>query len=274
MQDLSVTIIQSSLHWENIEDNLKLFSDKIHAISDSTDLIILPEMFSTGFTMNSSNLAEEMGGPTMKWMCEHAKEKNAVITGSTIIHENGNYFNRLIWMRPNGTYELYDKRHLFRMMNENNYYSAGSNRMVVELNGWRICPLICYDLRFPVWCRNTSPSTPSKGGESQHISRNDYDCLIFIANWPAARSEAWKALLLGRAHENQAYVAGVNRVGEDGNKIKFSGDSVVINPKGTTIAKISSNEEGAETVTLSYSELADFREKFPLAMDADEFELK
>ena len=258
MQDLRVSILQSNLHWENVDANLNMFSSQILAIEQDVDLIVLPEMFNTGFTMNSEELAEPMNSISMLWMLEMAKAKNAVITGSLIIKEDDRYFNRLIWMRPDGTNEYYDKRHLFRMMDENSHYSAGNERLVVNLKGWKICPMICYDLRFPVWSRN----------------KNDYDCLLYIANWPTPRIEAWNTLLRARAHENQAYVIGVNRVGGDPNGTLFSGGSVIIDPKGATICETALGQEQVRSATLSYSELQDFREKFPIGLDADSFEIK
>ena len=258
MQDLKVAILQSNLHWENVEENLNMFSSQILAIGSEADLIVLPEMFNTGFTMSSEELAEPMNSVSMQWMLEMARAKDTVITGSIIIEERGAYFNRLIWMRPDGTHEHYDKRHLFRMMDENNHYSGGNKRLIVELNGWRICTMICYDLRFPVWSRN----------------RNDYDCLLYIANWPTPRMEAWNTLLRARAHENQAYVIGVNRVGEDANGTSFSGGSAIIDPKGATICDTVFDQEQVKSASLSYSELCEFREKFPIGLDADSFEIQ
>ena len=266
MQDLKVTIIQTGITWENIDENLEMFGEKLSLVEDKTDIIVLPEMFNTGFTMRSRrdaqlgrpSLAEKMGGKTMQWMKNAAGEKNCVIAGSLIIVENGHYYNRLIWMRKDGSYEYYDKRHLFRMMDEHKHFSSGDKKIVVELNGWRICPLVCYDLRFPVWSRN----------------KEDYDCLIYIANWPEARRSAWSALLHARAIENQVYVIGVNRIGNDGNYIAFSGDSAVIDPKGLVISKTQPYQENIETVSLSYDDLDDFRKKFPVGLDGDEFEVR
>ena len=262
MQDLKITIIQSNLHWENIEANLKMFSEKISSIQGKTDLIVLPEMFGTGFTMNNKPLAETMKGKTVEWMKRMAKEKNCVITGSVIIEEKKKYYNRLIWMLPNGKFKTYDKRHLFRYAGEEKYYSAGKKKLIVELNGWKICPLVCYDLRFPVWIRNK-------------ISKNksEYDLLLFVANWPERRNYPREALLLARAIENQSYVIGVNRVGKDGGDINHSGDSVFINPQGEVISKAKPNEETSMTVELSYSALEEWRKKFPVWMDADKFKL-
>lgn len=258
MQDLRITIIQSHLHWENIEKNLKMFSRKISSVKEKTDLIVLPEMFSTGFTMNNKPLAENMKGRIVQWMKKIAKEKKCVITGSIIIKEKGKYYNRLIWMQPDGKFKTYDKRHLFRYAGEEKYYSAGKKKLIVKLNGWKICPMVCYDLRFPVWIRNKN---------------KEYDVLIFVANWPERRNYPREALLLARAIENQTYVIGVNRVGKDGNEINHSGDSVVINPKGEIIAKANPNKETIFTTTISYSGLKDWRKKFPAWKDADDFKI-
>jgi predicted amidohydrolase len=195
-------------------------------------------------------------------MKKMAAEKNCVVTGSIIIEEDGNYFNRLIWMRANGSFETYDKRHLFRYGNEHEHYTAGNKKIIVEINGWKICPLVCYDLRFPIWSRNKF-----KNGVW------DYDLLIYVANWPERRNHPWQTLLLARAIENQCYVAGVNRVGNDGNDVFHSGDSAVINFKGEIISKIKPKEENVETVTLSYPELVEFRKNFPVGLDADPFSI-
>ncbi len=276
MNDLKITIIQSGLHWENKEDNLNMFSQKIAAINESTDLIVLPEMFTTGFSMRPEMFAEQMNGQTVNWMAEKAREKKCVITGSFICEENGKYFNRLVWMNADGTFTKYDKRHLFRMSNEDNYYSAGKNKIIVELKGWKICPLICYDLRFPVWSRNQltidSRQLTNKKNESKY-PQYEYDILVYVANWPERRSHAWKTLLMARAIENQSYVIGLNRIGDDGNKIEHSGDSVVINAKGEIISKIKPNEEYTETVVVNFDELENFRKNFPAILDADNFEI-
>lgn len=259
MQDLKITVLQSDLHWENPGANLKMFSEKISSIEEATDLIILPEMFSTGFSMNNKAMAEKMNGSAVEWMKNTAKEKNCVVTGSLIIEEHGKYFNRLIWMRADGSCETYDKRHLFRYANEQDHYTAGNKRLIVDLKGWKICPLICYDLRFPVWARNKN---------------KEYDLLIFVANWPERRNHPWKTLLLARAMENQAYVAGVNRIGNDGNSIYHSGDSAVINFKGEIISNIKAKEVATETVLLSKSELNEWRNDFPAWRDSDDFDIK
>lgn len=272
MNNLRITILQADLHWENKEENLSMFSEKITAISEETDLIILPEMFSTGFSMQPEKLAESMNGDTVSWMKKTAKEKNAVITGSFICEEEGKFYNRLVWMRPDGTYSVYNKRHLFSMGDEHNHYTAGKERIIEEVKGWKICPLICYDLRFPVWARNVEGS----GIKSQDTVRGDaaFDVLIYIANWPERRAYPWKTLLLARAIENQCYVAGVNRIGKDGADLYYSGDSAVINAKGEIISTLKPHEAQTETVVLSYAELEEFRKQFPVLSDADRFSIE
>ena len=265
MNDLRVTLIQSSLHWENVDANIDMFDKKIDSIKDETDLIVLPEMFSTGFTMDAKRLAEEMNGKSMQWMAKKAKEKGCVITGSLVMHENGHYYNRMIWMRPDGTFEHYDKRHLFRMAGEHQHYTPGKQRIALLLKGWKVCPLVCYDLRFPVWSRNSFFGTAWDAA---------YDCVIYVANWPERRNHPWKTLLLARAIENQCYVIGLNRVGKDGTGLDYSGDSAAINAKGEIISHMRPHEENIETVTLSWKELEEFRKIFPVGMDADHFEMK
>ena len=254
---LKITIIQADLAWEKKEDNLNSFSEKLNQITEPTDIIVLPEMFTTGFSMKAEKLAEDWNGKTIEWIKQKAKEKNSVIACSLIFSENKKFYNRLIWMNPDGSYQYYDKRHLFRMVNEQKYYTAGNTKLIVEFKSWKICPLICYDLRFPVWCRN----------------QDDYDVLIYIANWPEKRIYTWKTLLLARAIENQAYVIAVNRVGKDGNGIIYSGDSAVINPKGYIISKTQPYKESVETLALSKDELNNLRKAYPVKLDADEFEM-
>lgn len=274
MNDLKITIIQSNLHWEDKEKNLEMFSQKIASISEETDLIILPEMFTTGFSMRPELFAETMSGNTIVWMKEKAKEKNCVITGSFICEVNGKHVNRLVWMNPDGTHNVYDKRHLFRMGDEDKHYGHGEKKIIVELKGWKICPLICYDLRFPVWARNKKESS-SKNQESRQKKEVDveYDVLIYVANWPERRSHPWKSLLVARAIENQSYTIGVNRVGNDDNDIYHSGDSVALNFRGEAISKMESGKESISTITLNYKDLEDFRKQFPVMLDADDFEI-
>lgn len=264
MQDLNITPVQSSLQWENAKANLRHFETVLQNFKNSTHLIVLPEMFSTGFSMNAETLAESMDGETVQWMRHQAREINAVITGSVIISEGDNFFNRLIWMRPDGTHEQYDKRHLFGLGDEHKHYAAGKKRIIVSLNGWKICPLICYDLRFPVWCRNSPQST----AHSQQ-----YDLLLFVANWPERRSFAWKQLLQARAIENQCYLAGVNRIGTDGNGIYHSGDSSLIDPLGEVIFT-QADTACAKTFTLSHERLQSIRQKMPFLGDADNFQIQ
>lgn len=300
--NLKITIIQSELHWENVTENLNMFSAKIDSIVDVTDVIVLPEMFNTGFSMKSEQLAETMDGKTVNWMKTQAKKANAVIVGSLIIKEEtsplegrlrGVFYNRLVWMQPNGDYYTYDKRHLFRMANEHEHFSAGQHRIIINYKGFKVCPLVCYDLRFPVWSRNVEFKVQSskfkevvchpehttchpklvEGQTTSNAPTNVYDILIYIANWPAARKAPWSKLLEARAIENQCYVVGVNRVGEDGKGIAYSGNSVVVNPKGEAISVISENEEAIETITISLKELTDFRAVFPVGLDADDFEV-
>jgi omega-amidase len=258
MEDLKITIVQSPLFWEDIDANIAAFTKTVSSIApSSTDLIVLPEMFTTGFTMNAKQFAEGMDGKAVKWMRKMAAEKKCVITGSLNIKENGHNYNRLVWMRPDGTFETYDKRHLFRMGEENNTYTRGTKRIIVELKGWKICPLVCYDLRFPVWSRNT----------------NAYDCLIYVANWPDVRSYPWRQLLIARAIENQVYVIGVNRIGTDAHDMAHAGYSAVMDPRGQIISTTQPDQPSVETVTLSWKALEDFRKVFPVGLDADKFEL-
>lgn len=252
MEDLNITLIQTPLHWEKAAENRELFNGLLAKIaSGSTHLVVLPEMFSTGFSMEPDVLAESMDGPTITWMRQKAAELGAVITGSLIIQEGGHYYNRLIWMRPDGSHEHYDKRHLFSLAGEDKYYTAGQQRLIEELNGWRICPLVCYDLRFPEWSRN----------------RKEYDLLLYVANWPERRSYAWRQLLIARAIENLAYVVGVNRIGLDGNQINYSGDSALIDPLGKVLYT-KANEPFTQTFTLSHAHLLDTRDKFRFLDDA------
>lgn len=253
MQDLKITLIQTPLHWEQAAENRRHLGAILAGITlGTTHLVMLPEMFSTGFSMQPDVLAETMDGPTINWMRQQAAQLQAVVTGSLIIQEHGHYYNRLIWMRPDGSLKHYDKRHLFSLAGEEKYYTAGKERLIVELEGWRICPLVCYDLRFPVWSRN----------------RKDYDLLLYVANWPERRSYAWKHLLIARAIENQCYVAAVNRIGNDGNGISHSGDSALIDPLGEVLYT-KANEPFTQTFTLSASHLLEVRDKFRFLDDAD-----
>lgn len=261
MRNLKVTIVQTILHWENPEENLKMFSELLKNVrKNSTDLIVLPEMFSTGFSMNAKNLAEDMKGASMQWMKKVASEKNAAVCGSLIIKERGKYFNRLIWMNPDGSFKKYDKRHLFRIGGENHTYTAGAEKVIIEFRDWKVLPLICYDLRFPVWSRNN---------ESKK-----YDVLIYVANWPMRRYFAWKQLLIARAIENQSYVIGANRIGADGDLVEQAGGSAVISPMGEKISKTKPKQKSVEMVTLSAKKLMEIRKALPFLMDADKIEIE
>lgn len=251
---LTVSIIQTNLLWEDVEGNLKLFDREIDVLP-VTDLIVLPEMFATGFSMNTVLLAQTENGRIASWMREKSEQTNAVVIGSVIIEDDGKYFNRLYAAYPDGNLKKYDKRHLFRMGLENQFFSAGMERLFIDVEGWRIMPLVCYDLRFPVWARN----------------QNEYDLLIYIANWPASRRKQWKTLLKARAIENQVYLLAVNRIGTDGNDIQYTGDSRIISPIGENIVKAPKNKQYTETVTLRKEKLNDYRKNFPVLEDADNF---
>jgi omega-amidase len=226
MQDLKITLIQSDVHWEDIEANLAMFEEKIWQIGATTDVIVLPEMFTTGFSMAAPRLAEHMNMRTTKWMRQMADQTGALVLGSYIVTVHERYYNRLVWMEPGGNMKTYDKRHLFRMANEHKTYAQGESMLIGTWKGWRICPLICYDLRFPVWSRNRWDASSK---------RLNYDLLIYVANWPMIRINAWDTLLRARAIENLSYVVGVNRIGIDGNDIEYNGHSSVISPKGEAI---------------------------------------
>lgn len=258
MSTLKITTFQAYLFWENIEKNLQNLGLRLSSIREKTDLIVLPEMFSTGFSMNPEKIAEEMNGRTMKWMLEQAKKFRSVVTGSMIIKENNKYYNRLIWMRPDGSFEHYDKRHLFGLSEEDQHYTAGTQKLFVELNGWKICPVICYDLRFPVWLRNVN---------------EEYDMLLIVANWPERRSLHWRTLIPARAIENQSFVVAVNRVGHDGNEIYHSGDSMCIDPLGKVVY-YKPNDEDLYTFSINKEDLTHARTLFPFLKDADSFKIK
>ncbi|MGC9471481.1 MAG: amidohydrolase [Bacteroidales bacterium] len=258
MNILKISTVQTGVFWEDPEKNREHFSRVCQDLAGETHMIILPEMFTTGFSMEPEKLAETMYGPTVGWMQQTAEKTGAAITGSLIIRENGRYYNRLVWAAPGGEMAVYDKRHLFRMGQEHRHYSAGKERLVVTYRGWKICPLICYDLRFPVWSRN----------------RGEYDLLLYVANWPSPRREVWMALLKARALENQCVVAGVNRTGKDGRDIDYSGDSMVIDARGKILCHLTEKENRAKTVSISMDELREFRKKFPVLSDADDYILK
>lgn len=255
--NLKTALIQLDLSWEDPTENLKKFSERIGNLKDPVDLIVLPEMFSTGFSMNADTLAEEPDGPTVSWMMETAKENNTALTGSVIIKENGNFYNRLFFVFPDGSFKTYDKRHTFTLAREDQTYTAGTERLIVEYKGWRICPLICYDLRFPVWARNTS----------------DYDLLIYVANWPETRIHAWDILLQARAIENMSYCIGVNRTGNDGNDYRYNGHTAVYDCLGKNLFDNDRSREFTEIVILEKSHVEETRDKLKFLQDRDSFSL-
>ncbi len=261
--DLSITLIQPDLYWQDKKNNLRKFEDFFEKLNHKTDLIVLPEMFNTGFVIEPRSIAESMSGPTMEWMETQSAKLNAVVTGSLVIEENGQYYNRLIWMEPTGRYSTYDKRHLFHPGNEHEQFAAGTKKLIVDLLGWKICPLVCYDLRFPVWSKNTYEN-----------ATYEYDILLYIANWPAARSYAYRQLLVARAIENQCYVVAVNRVGIDGKGTNHQGDSAVIDFKGKHLIEIAPDTEDMETLNINFKLLEDFRKGFTVGMDWDKFEIR
>lgn len=265
---MKATIVQTTLSWEEPQQNRDHFDKLLKPITPgTTDLVVLPEMFSTGFTMQPGRLAELSDGPTFQWMQKKAKQLNAAITGSVAVSDNGAYHNRLFWIEANGKAHHYDKRHLFRMAGEDRHYRMGDRKIITHIADWKICPLVCYDLRFPVWSRNVFT-------EQNGTASAAYDVLVYVANWPQIRSYPWKQLLIARAIENQCYVIGVNRIGADGNGFEHSGDSIVINPRGEIISHTKANEESVETIKLDKSYLDDFRQLFPVGLDADGFTLE
>src|SRR5450755_2391145 len=266
MSKIRISLVQTTLHWEDKKANLDMLQKKIQAIPDKTELIILPEMFSTGFSMEKESLAETMNGPTIEWMRNTATEKNTILTGSIIAREDRDgepvFYNRLIWMLPSGEFGYYDKRHLFAYGKEDQHYCSGQRRFIASVNGWRVNLQICYDLRFPVWTRQSK--------EFQTETRPEYDLLVFVANWPVARVHAWRTLLAARAIENQCYVIGVNRTGTDGRGLQYEGESMVLGPLGEPI-KIMGADAEIFSHTLDREHLDEIRSKFPFWRDADGF---
>jgi len=254
---MKITIVQSDPEWENKYRNLKKLDELISSLNGDTDIIVLPEMFTTGFSMNPKDLSEAPFSETYEWMVNHSVKGNFGICGSYIVKQDEHFFNRWIFVSPESNSWHYDKRHLFTMRNENRIYTQGNKRIVFSFRGVRICPNICYDLRFPVWSRNL----------------NDYDLLINSANWPEIRREAWSILLKARAIENQCFVVGVNRVGYDNSGILHMGNSVILDPRGNIITELNENKEGVATGEISLSELNDFRKEFPALQDADNFSI-
>jgi len=261
---MKIAVIQTDIIWENPNNNYNNIQEKLNGINNKkVDLIILPEMFSTGFSMDSEKISEKNKGKTFSWMKNLAQDKGISIIGSVATKDKGKYFNRLYYINSLGDYKHYDKRHLFRMANEHKHYSMGNERTIIRLKDFNICPLICYDLRFPVFSRNTFIKSSFK-----------YDCLIYVANWPKARVSAWTSLLKARAIENQVYVIGVNRVGMDGNGIEYNGKSRIYDFKGDRIDSFQDNTQQVQIIDINKAELNSFRTKFPAHLDADGFEIK
>lgn len=260
MKDLKLSILQSELFWEDVEANLAMFEEQIWDIEEA-DIILLPEMFNTGFSMNPERLAEVPGLKTQKWLLQMAEQKNAMVAGSYIVNDKGSYYNRFVAAFPNGTIQYYDKKHLFTLANEENHFEAGTERLIFEFRGWKVCPMICYDLRFPAWARNTISSN----------SEYEYDLLLFTASWPKPRINAWDTLLQARAIENLAFVAGANRMGRDGNDYEYVGHSAIYDFQGKKLDKLE-NEIGIVQATLRKDELDIFRNRFPFLSDAHSFE--
>lgn len=263
MQNLKIALIQTHLLWHDKTANLDHFNSELNKVNERVDLIVLPEMFTTGFSMDAPALYETMDGTSVVWMTSMAKVKEAVIMGSMIIKENNQFYNRLIAAYPSGSIYTYDKRHLFRMAHEDQSFTQGEQNIILNINGWKVRPLVCYDLRFPVWSRN------------KYVKESgwDYDVAVYVANWPAARTVAWKALAIARAIENQSYVVALNRVGIDGKGHKYNGDSQVINSYGEVICHLDDHEY-VQIVTLEREVLEKHRKDFPVGLDADGFELK
>jgi predicted amidohydrolase len=260
MDGLHITYIQSDLHWQDKQANLEHFDWLLKEVPSETDLVLLPETFNTAFPVDPKDFAETQDGPTMNWMRAKAQELNVVICGTMLLNVNGHYHNSLVWMRPDGSYELYHKRHTFSMGGENQLVERGEKPLIVELNGWRIKPMVCYDIRFPVWSKNHY--------ENGHY---EYDLGIYLANFPASRMNVWNTLLQARAIENQAYFIGVNRVGDDPEEVHYSGHSQVISPKGKVISMANVDTEAVISCVLDYEKLQNFREKFPVGKDWDLF---
>jgi predicted amidohydrolase len=261
-------LIQSHLHWEDKGANLAFFEQKIVNLEAPTEIVILPEMFNTGFSMQPELHAETMEGPSVEWMRRIAMSQKVILTGSLMIQEGGQYYNRLIWMLPNGECGHYDKRHLFAFAGEDQHYTAGNKRLIASVKGWKINLQICYDLRFPVWARQQSVTASTTEAENN----TEYDVLLYVANWPEKRNHAWKTLLTARAIENQCFTIGVNRVGVDGNNIAHSGDSMVVGPLGEIIYH-RAYEEDVFHIQLQKEEIKNTRAQFPFWKDADDFKL-
>lgn len=274
MSTLTFSLIQTQLFWEDKPANLLMLEQKINSIKEKTEVVVLPEMYNTGFSMQPEKFAEKMDGEAINWMKRISAQKRVVLTGSLMIEENGNYYNRLVWMLPNGQFGQYDKRHLFANGSEDQHYLPGHKRLIASVKGWKINLQVCYDLRFPVWARQ-SLSTANKNREhneevAETIKDLEYDVLIYVANWPERRIHAWKTLLQARAIENQCYAIGVNRVGTDGNGVYHSGDTMLVDAMGHVVYQ-KSHDEDIATITIHKDELEEVRTKLPFYKDSDPF---
>lgn len=258
MQNLSIALIQSQQFWEDKKRNLEHFDQHLENVTEPVDLIVLPEMFNTSFSMNAQSIAEKMDGPSINWLKQKAATHQCAITASLVIEEGKEFYNRMVVVDQHGVIAKYDKRHLFRMADEHQHYSPGNERVVFNLKGWNILLQVCYDLRFPVFSRNKTIGNDT-----------EYNAIIYVANWPEKRADIWCTLLRARAIENQAYVVGVNRVGIDGNDISYSGDSQMIDPWGNVNFQFAKNEEGVKILTLQQETIEHIREAFPAFKDAD-----
>jgi omega-amidase len=263
MDDLRITLIQSDLHWEQPQENLGFFRSVIRDLKERTDLILFPETFNTGFSIRPEEFAETSDGPTMEFLREMAREKDCHIMGTFLFREGKRFTNRLVSMGPDGNYQSYDKRHLFRLSEEAQLVSAGSEKIIVSIKGWNILPLTCYDLRFPVWGKN-----------SYKNGKYEYDLLVYLANWPQNRAHVWRTLLVARAMENISFVAGVNRIGPDGQGTPHLGESMVVDPKGMMMIQADANRFKVLQLALSAADLLNFRESFPLGKDWDLFHIE
>jgi predicted amidohydrolase len=259
MGNLHISLIQTDLFWEDKFRNLEMLEKKIASVEAATQIVVLPEMFTTGFSMQPKLFAETMEGPTVEWMVEQAALHKIILTGSIIIEEDNKFYNRLLWVLPTGQVAYYNKRHLFAFAGEDKEYTAGNKRLIAQVNGWKICLQICYDLRFPVWARKQS--------------LDEYDLLLYVANWPERRNHAWKTLLCARSIENQSYVVGVNRVGKDGHQINHSGDSMIVDPFGQVLY-YKADDEDIVYMELEKNVVLEAREKFPFGKDADTFSIE
>lgn len=255
--ELKVAVLQTKITWEDAGESLKNYDKAFSRLVEPVDIVVLPEMFNTGFTMNAAGVAEKMDGKSIEWLKQKSKEIDAAICASLIITENERFYNRFIWAEKGEILSHYDKRHLFRMADEHHTFSPGTKRPAINFMGWRIMPRVCYDLRFPVWSRS-----------------NKFDLQIYVANWPEVRVSAWDKLLRARAIENQCYVVGVNRIGSDGKGIAYNGHSIIIDPRGDALTAENNKDDGWITASLDLESLEDFRKKFPVFMDSDRFNLE